>query len=645
MPLNPIKPTVKAMLKKVRKSGKGNELWAEVKTMLDEGLTHRRPYEQVWSLSLAFLAGKQYVFFNNSAHTLNQITKIPGRIRNTDNKLLPKWRRQVADLIKTDPRMSVVPNTLDDEDIQAANTGDKVLKAFWRNGKMRKKLRRTGNWMFSCGNSFLDDRWDKKLGPVITNPETGKLEYQGDVTAGVWSPFEIVVPPHGLGDVELNDFPWLIKIKWRNLEWIVSNYDKGKEVTSEDDAGVMNVGLFMRGRGEIQRSPGAYVLDVYIQPSATYPEGQFITASNGIVLQKDIFPLTEYGLTHFKDIEVPGQFWGAATLEQAIGPQRVWNRTLSSVDEYNRSMGKGKWIVPEGGHFHRDPDDTHGEVMLYKPVMGHKPAHADVKGLPETYPLILSQVERTLDDLFSQHEVTRGTNKSDIRSGEMVSILREQDAHGNIPAHAVFEEGLEAFASRVLKRIAKGYSNERILSYTGKEGESELFAFKGADLRNNTDVSVKRESTFADSRTARESLVLRKAEMGLYGDLANPDVRRHIMNMLEDAVVEDIYSDTRLDEANARYENRIIISGKLKRVLTVNAYDNHGVHANEHNHHRKKSEYQKLKLKNPKLFMLIDTAMTAHLQQHQRFIEEARRKMMAEQAAMKGTTTKGGNTR
>ena len=43
-----------------------------------------------------------------------------------------------------------------------------------------------------------------------------------------------------------------------------------------------------------------------------------------------------------------------------------------------------------------------------------------------------SKLINDFNKLFSHHEVTQGTNKSDIRSGEMVELLREQDAHGMI---------------------------------------------------------------------------------------------------------------------------------------------------------------------------------------------------------------------
>jgi len=216
----------------------------------------------------------------------------------------------------------------------------------------------------------------------------------------------------------------------------------------------------------------------------------------------------------------------------------------------------------------------------------------------------------------------------------MVSILREQDAHGNIPAHAVFEESLEAVMSRVLKRIQAGYTSERMIKVVGREGEFDVFPFKGADLRNNTDVSVKKQSSLPDSRVAREARIMERFQASLYGDPTDPEVRRHVMNMLDDAVVKDIYSDTKLDEAYARWENTLIDQGDT--TYLVNHYDNHSIHIKEHDHHRKSMEYQKRKLEDPTGFKILDMAHETHRAAHQEYIDQQRREMLAAQAQLQG---------
>ena len=616
--------------------GKPDALWTFVKEKYDLGVKLRRPFEQRWVINLAFLVGRQYTFFNQSAHILQQLKRVRGRIRNVDNQLIKRWRRQISDMIATAPEMSVVPNTTEDEDIKAAKVGDKVIKSFWRNGKMRKKTRLLAGWIYALGNGFVDDRWNPKLGPTRIDPESAKLVFEGDVDCGVWSPFEIGVPFTAMGDTDIHSFPWLIKSKFRTLDWVRSNYPKrGREVVAEslpfphtDLTGIMN-----HFSGEAPtKVPGATVINFYLQPNSEYPKGLFVAAANGVILERDDWPINHYHIEQFKDVDIPGIFWGKATLEDGIGLQKTWNRTTSSIDEFNRIVAKGKGLIPRGAKLDALPDDTHGEWLEYTPVLGHKPEFMTHKGLPQTMIWALETVQKSLDDLFSQHEVTRGTNRSDLRSGEMARFLREQDSRGAIPTFAVYEESMEAVMGRVLKRIQQGYTVERMLKVEGDEGEFEVFAFKGADLRNNTDVSVKKDSSLPDSRLAREFRIKENYKEGLYGNPQDPEVRRRVLRMLEDAEVKDVFGELRLDETYARWENETFLKQRGVDRYLINEYDNHGVHIREHNKFRKMIEFQRLKVEDPEAFMELERILTEHVGMHQKFLAEEQRKQMEAQA-------------
>lgn len=253
--------------------------------------------------------------------------------------------------------------------------------------------------------------------------------------------------------------------------------------------------------------------------------------------------------------------------------------------------------------------------------------------MPVSFKQILEFTIMSLNNLFSQHEVTQGTNKSDIRSGEMVAILREQDAHGAIPAYAIFEEGLEGLMQGVLKRVQKGYDQPRMIKILGRDEETEVMSFSSADLRNNTDVSVKKQSSLPDSRIAREAMIMDRFEKALYGDPRDPEVRRHVMNMLDDAIVKDIYSGERRDEAVAKWENGLLAQGV---TLRINIYDNHQIHDTTHSEFRKGLDYQKIKVTNPKLFIELETRFLAHQMEHQKVLAQQREAMLQEQIKLAG---------
>lgn len=604
---------------RIKKPKPEDKLWSKLVNYRDIGIEIRRSHEAQWIINLAFLAGKQYTYFNLISHSLRNLKPIPGRIRKVDNQLWPKVRRQISDFIKTKPTMSVVPNTVDDEDIKAAKVGDKVLNAFWLNNKMRTKVRQMAGWIFSCGNVFVDDRWNESLGPMATGKD-GSLYYLGDADCGIWSPFEILVPATPMGGVDLNDFPWLIKTKWRGLDYLAANYGRGSEVPEESKADLivgqeLIMGKVSSGLGKVE---GAQLLELYLKPCKAFPQGLFLVGANGIILEKSDWPFLKFNLEHFKDIDLPGTFFGKATMQDGIALQKTWNKTISDIEEFNRTIPKGKLLVPLGSKLSVDPNNVMGEIIEYKPVLGHKPELLRLTSLPVTYKILLELTRRSLDDLFSQHEVTQGTTRSDLRSGEMVSLLREQDAHGQIPAHAIFEEGMAAVMARILRRIQRGYTSERTLSIAGKDNEYEVFTFKGADLRNNTDVRVKAQSSLPDSRVAREGMIMGRFKEGLYGDQLDPEVRRHVMNMLDDAVVKDVYSETLRDEKVARWENRLL----MKWGINVNTYDNHMVHLRELNLFRKNMDYQKLKLEDVKTFGEIEARFMEHELAHKEFVRE-----------------------
>lgn len=623
------------------KAVKRKELWTYVKGKTDDGLKNRRSFEGQWILNLAFLAGRQYTKFSSSLHALQTVKNPKGMRRRVDNILIPRWNRQVADYIRTKPQFSVVPMSAEDEDIEGAKAGTKVFKHFYRANRMAKKTRVLGGWVHACGNGFLSDRWNPKLGPMEMG-EDGELRYLGDADCEVWSPFEIIVPNGFAGDFSIHDFPWMIKIKWRNLEWITNNYKDGHLVMSETQSTpVYNItGLFSAAGGSVtpESEDGAYVIEYYEKPNKKHKSGRFVTCANTIILNEDTWPFDHYAIEQFKDIDLPGVFWGKATLEDAIPLQVRWNNVSNNIDEAIRVMGKGKWLVPEGSGF-KIVNDQHGEVIRYTPVMGHIPQHLTLKGLPNSYAMALQIITQSMNNIFSQHEVSQGTNKSDIRSGEMVALLQEQDSYGKIPSHMVFEEAFEAVGSRILKRIQAGYTEQRMIQTIGRDGEFEVMAFKGADLRNNTDLCVKTQSSLPDSRIARQAIIQQRWQQGMYGNPADPEVQRKVSEALDDALIEPMYSKIRKDEGVAMWENRILVTARQR--LDANTYDNHRAHKVTHDDFRKSRDYQKIKIANPNVFTKLEQFFINHTVQHEKAIAKEEEQMM-KMLMMKEKIGKGG---
>jgi hypothetical protein len=638
MQLDKIKSSVRALLPKPKKGG-DDSLWPYIRDLRMEGEEARRPYERQWLLNLAFLSGKQYAYYNQGAEKVQQVKTQKGRVRVIDNKILPRYRKQVARMLRSDPVMTVIPASASAEDIRAAKIGSKVLKNFWRQDRMRVKRRMLANWIYATGNGFLEDKWNTRLGPISLDSE-GNAVYEGDVECPVWSPFEVVAPAYGFCNSSVEEMPWVILSRFYTLEDIQTKFPKrGKEVTPEERPGIVSDASTLFGlqtTSVSRKQEGAVVSLLRLKPNATHKKGLYAFVANGIVLEQGDYPFESFHLEHFKDIEIPGVFWGMATSEGGIWLQKIHNRTLSDVVEHNRVMARGKWLIPRKAKLETAIDDSIGQTLLYNPVMGAKPEMLTLKGLPNSYILALDLVAKSFMELYSQHEVSQGTNKSDIRSGTMVQLLLEQDAEGSLPTHAVFEEALQGVMTRVLRRIKEGYTTERIVSVS--EGSSdEVLSFKGLELRNSKDVIIARDSSIADSKVGRQAQTMERFTQGLYGDPRDPAVKERILIMLDEVpdTVQDIYGETHLDRQNAQMENAVIREDPTATVL-VNAYDNHRIHLEEHHRARKDRAYQGLRFSDPQSFWIFEAGFMQHEVQHQTFVQEERRRQMEEMALMKG---------
>ncbi len=125
-------------------------------------------------------------------------------------------------------------------------------------------------------------------------------------------------------------------------------------------------------------------------------------------------------------------------------------------------------------------------------------------------------------------------------------------------------------------------------------------------------------------------MIMQRFEKGLYGNPQDLEVRRHVMRLLDDAVIKDIYSHVMKDEKVARWENQLL----MKHDMNVNTYDDHVVHLRELNAFRKSMDYQKIKLNNVKLFSELESRFMKHEFAHKEFIKQMMQdQMKAEEAA------------
>jgi hypothetical protein len=526
----------------------------------------------------------------------------------------------------------VLPNTSERDDIDAAQLGTDLIKHLHRVLQADKVARGIANWITTTGNCFVVDYWDKD---------------KKEVALDVDSPFSWYLPVQSFGPVELQDMPWAIRAKLRNVEWIKDTY--GKTVTPESWTADQNILLMMRDIDtavsglEVTHIPSAVVKEVWIKPTNKFPKGEYFVVANNNILHTGQFPnygtaeepIYEYPVTHFRDITIPGLFWGQATMESAIPLQKDWNRVRSSVIEWVRSMAKGKWLAMKGQQLSPTAlDNEHGEIVEFGFQRGFVPQQARIVPLPQAVFQALETNKQSMMDIFSQHEVTQAQNRSDLRSAAMVAMLLEQDDTAPSMTYHDFEDSWAAMWKHILMIAQKFYDTTRTMKILGQGKEVKMQSFVGADLKDNMDVFVETGTHLPENRLAKQAVIMERFTAQLYGDPQDPTVTSRVRRMLDDAIEEDIYDDMKADQDVAMDENRMFRNGQEK---PINEYDNHAIHMAEHERDIKSAEVQSM-LRKQGGDRILQAYMT-HNREHAQELQKQMERQLEMQAKAQGGQT------
>lgn len=578
------------------------EIIQEIDDFYDKVKKEREPRERTWYFNLAFFLGHQWIAWNEYTRKIEEPKAPSWRVRITANHIAPICNQIIAKLTKNRPIQVVIPATSEDEDVNTARMGDKILKYLGRILKCQTKNQEMWLWSVITGTAFKVPYWDANAKEVIDESNRTHL---GEVGLDILSCFE-VYPDIGATSEDINK---VLVARTRSLDYIREKYpDTGEEVTDEGISGKTPVEerLFdMMNKSAPDYQPpskknvsnkdedkkgNAIVKEYREKPSSKHSKGRYIIIANGVLLNPDNMDLPykhlikekKLGIIKYDYEKVPGSFWGKGRPEDLIPLQKEYNKTRSQIIEIKNLMAKPKWAVPIGSgikktHLTSEP----GEIVYYNPGV-NKPEQMVPASLPAYVIREPENTKRDMQDVSGIHEVSKAQVPSGVRSGLAIQYLQEQDDTRLGPVIARFEEAEAELGHQLLCLVHENYKELRLIRVIGKNNRIEAFDFKGSQLGDNLDVIVQAGSAFPLNKVAKQQFVL-----GLWREKIIPDPRQ-ILKMLEFGTFEEIYEDFALDEKNAQEENKLTTDGQNVQAMP---YDNDDIHIYEHMRDVKANKY------------------------------------------------------
>ncbi len=546
------------------------------------------------------------------------------RITIVDNRISPIVRTEVAKILKNHPVFTVTPRTGDDEDVNAAQVGEQILRYSWPHLSMSEHLEEALLWSRICGAGFVKTFWDPAqgdgvdvcVGPdgqVLCDPSgrpmragdyppqalmqmgvQTKTINQGDIRLEVRSPFQMYLDPLAS---RFPDVEWMIEESVKSVEHVKQRY--GVELPADTNA---NPGMLESRMGAAIGGTGSYkgvkLREYWCRPGTQHPHGCRVVWSKDQILKVDQHPFDALPYIMLKGIPVPGRMWPGSVVEQLRGPQDELNKVKSQIAENRNRVGNPTVLaskqavqdadkftdaltIPGGAYFY---DDTGTQNAV--------PAYLAAPTLPPYVLEEIQRIEESLQEISGQHEVTSASVPPGVTAASAINLLQEADDTRLGPAIRDYEEQLGELGRKILSLVAEYYTDTRTVRIAGENDAWEIFDFRGSMLRDNTHVEVQAGSAFPQSKAAKQAFMQDVGNMMIQsGQPLQGRQMARFMRIFGIGGMDSFLAEYTVDETQINRENSQLARGM---PLGVNEFDNDQAHIDGHEDFQKSNRYTRL---------------------------------------------------
>ena len=604
--------------------------------------------QHVWAENIHFFAGNQTIWFNQAASQLQSITLPTGQgPRQMTNRYSPSKMQVVADLTRTEPAATVLPD---------ANTPDATLRA-----KLAEKLRYKmwddldesmmqiflALWLSLTGTGVKENAWSSHL---------------GDVTSTVYGPFNLGMPSAANELFFEHNTPWIGKWTIQPLTWVQEMYNQQGEgfypenaqnLAAETPQGplytlwtlrqaIPRLGALMGGM-VVPKGDYSILKEIYLQPNDQFPQGRYYVGANQKLLYKSDSPyFISVGqrnvwnpFTVFKYIPSLGRFFGCCPGDDLVPLQRRLNQIHAQLAIVRRKMGGPQWVIPTQAKVPQNYiSGDAGLVIRYTGNQWGEPKKVDASNVPVSLWQEIEQIEKDMGLISGDVDVLRAHQPRGARGVQALQLMTEIVSSRRSPTITLWEKQIaksERLKLLIYKKFAQQENTARLMVYAPEFGAPFIQSFFGDQVP--VSLQIEAGSTIPKLQAAQQQQLLAGFKMGLFGPPDDPMVTKAIAAKLG---MGEIQTSMETDIRKAELENSAI-SSMLLQTVDFLPFDNHQIHIQIHTMEVKQPGFKEVH-PNSITFMIQHIQMhmkaAAAMQQRamQQRVEEALLKAVGEQA-------------
>lgn len=652
------------ILKRKKNQPSDGEIVRMVDEIFDDKLDLSRSIlQRVWWRNVLYYIGEQWLEYSRATRSFIPKYRPEHGAPPVSNEIREYVRSIKAMLLNQRMLPVIAPNTNEQEDLDAAKTGQDLLT--WmedlNDAELAEEREKMTIWLSLAGTTFLRTFPETDLGQVFMT-EDGETLSLGEVATEHIIPFNVF--PDRLAD-RMRRMRYIGIQALKPIEWVEDTFKK--KVNPSDNVLALDyqrrlmrlVGQVSPWKGygletlslDLDAEKTCIYREVEFRPTVRYPYGRYISVAGDTLLQNvNRMPIkvTNDGkwywtLTDFHFNFVPGRFWSDGGVNDLISPQNQINEIDKSFRDNRKTLGRNRILTP--GELQMERKTEIGESFLVlkysgKDTGGQRPEFHQGTPLPAQFIEERSIHKSQIQDMAGDPKnILKGQSPSARASGVMTDILRETAERGHYPDVDRYKRSMTMVYKKRLLVAQEVYAEERTIKIGGAGSDAQVKQFKGADLRNNTDIRLEEDSGLATTQAGRREAMLKLIEVGLFGDIRTAPMSLR-QELLKRFGLSGFTDQSNTDYERAQRENSRIVAGMIDGIMTVTTpvgpdsqvieddplfkYDDDNIHYEVHKRLILSQEFQDLPAE-------VQAALVVHADVHHlRMMAQAAQEAMAQ---------------
>jgi hypothetical protein len=551
----------------------------------------RQMRERIIWRNFLYYCGEQWIQYLRSTRTFIRKVLPPGASTPVNNKIREFVRSQKAMLLNQKLVPKIAPNTNEREDEEAARMGEgiSVYLDTLEERQIEDEKEKCAIWTTVAGTTFMRAFPNKEAGDMFLGPD-GEMMRTGEVASEHIIPFNV---HYDSGLEKWTDKRWTGVESLKAKEWVEDTFKvlvgKTESPTTQDyQRRLMKlVGQVSPWKGDgIEYSALDTDLDdlvIYremeIRPNMKYcPEGRFIVqCQDKLLVDVERMPILAqngywfYTLTDFHWNLVPGRFESDSGVDDIISPQNTINKIDKATEENRQSVGRPRVLAPGEIKLERLTDKGESFLVLRydaKTSGGIAPQFQQGLTLGPEVQVERQNAEKNIQDASGDPKnILQGVPPSAQSSGIEVDILRQTAEKSHYPDVDRWNRSMTRHYKKRLLIVQELYTEKRLVKIGGIGTTPQVKPFKGADLRNNTDLTLELDSGLSSTKAGQTQALKSLADSGYLGDIVNdPEIRSEFLKRYG---LSGFTGKENVDIERAERENSAIVNGDFSEIMLM----------------------------------------------------------------------------